>query len=43
MGRAARKLFLENFSQDHIRRRLLEALSGVLSPADTTLVDTLDR
>jgi hypothetical protein len=34
IGRAARKVFLENFFQAHFRRRLLEALSGVLSPAE---------
>ena len=43
IGRAARKVFLENFFQAHFRRRLLEALSRVLSPAQTTFVDTLDR
>jgi O-antigen biosynthesis protein len=43
IGRAARQVFLENFSQADFRRRLLEALSGELSPAQTTFVDTLDR
>jgi O-antigen biosynthesis protein len=34
IGRAARKVFLENFSTAHFRKRLLAALSGVLSPAE---------
>ena len=43
IGRAARRVFLENFSKEHFRRRLLAALSGVLSPGETPFVDTLDR
>jgi glycosyltransferase involved in cell wall biosynthesis len=39
IGRAARKVFLENFSKEHFRRRLLEALSGALPPTEGTPFD----
>jgi uncharacterized protein YbcI len=42
VGRAARKVFLENFSTALFRKGLLAALSGVLSPAETAFVDTLE-
>jgi O-antigen biosynthesis protein len=41
IGRAARKVFLGNFSTDHFRKRLLAALSGVLSPAE--VIDDVAR